>query len=391
MIHTPTFDPFSTNLGLILAMCCIGAVYSDSLSPETVRWLVNIVHPCVLRSSQVYKLAHNPQQRIDLNHGLSTATEELLALGLFHSLLLWHGSPTQRQQAREDFWTIATAARRVGLLQPLPQDNPNASALHQPGPVTGDEVNSWSWASWLENEKRSRLMTFIFLFDSCSTIYFNNKAQFDVFEIMVPLPADDAAWEARTAEECASALGLRGEQAQVGNISGSRRAKQLGMSEALGVLYGASQGHFPTRATNVYGKFSKFCALPDILRMMLTQPQSSYMPSLSIFVAFSSRSIGEGLQAAQAHSNRKPALQVPQRATSTTRLYNSAQQSALSKYGRRAGMQTSQFSSRRINVGVGFAETEFISSSSHNCSSGNRDLRIGRPRRILAANIVSTF
>jgi len=39
------------------------------------------------------------------------------------------------------------------------------------------------------------------------------------------------------------------------NESGSRRAKQLAMREALCVLNGACPGQFPERATNVFGKF----------------------------------------------------------------------------------------------------------------------------------------
>jgi hypothetical protein len=98
-------------------------------------------------------------------------------------------------------------------------------------------------------------MAYIFLIDASSTIFFNAQPQFDVYEIKGPLPADDAAWESRTAEDCASALGLRGQAAQTKNISGSRRAKQLGMEEAMRVLYGAGQGRFPERATNAFGKF----------------------------------------------------------------------------------------------------------------------------------------
>jgi hypothetical protein len=101
-----------------------------------------------------------------------------------------------------------------------------------------------------------------FLIDACSTIFFNTQPQFDVYEMKIPLPADDAAWEARTAEDCASALGLRGQAAQIKNVSGSRRAKQLGLAEALQVLYGPGHSKFPERATNVFGKFSRSLPKP---------------------------------------------------------------------------------------------------------------------------------
>jgi hypothetical protein len=257
IIHAPTFDPLSVDLSLVLAMCCVGAVYSDRLSPEDVRWLMDVVRAAILKSSQIFKFSQSEQQTGNVPFTLPAHVEELQALMLLHSLFLWHGSQKQRQRAREGFGALANVARRAGLLQSIPRGQPNSSALHQPGPVTGDEVNTWDWLSWIENEKRVRLMADIFLIDACSTIFFNTKPQFDVHELKIPLPADDAAWEARTAEECASALGLRGQSAQIGNVSGSRRAKQLGVPEALQVLYGAGHGRFPERATNVFGKFSR--------------------------------------------------------------------------------------------------------------------------------------
>lgn len=258
IIHAPTFDPLSADLSLVLAMCCVGAVYSDRLDPTDVRWLMDIVRPAVLRSSKLFQLPQVDKGGNETNLILSSAhVEEIQALALLHSLFLWHGSQEQRQQAREEFSTLARFSRRAGLLQPLPRGHPSSSALHQPGPVTGEEVNTWEWTSWIESERRVRLMANIFLLDVCSTIFFNMQPNFDVSDLKIPLPADDAAWEARTGENCASALGLRGQAAQVTNISGSRRAKQLGIAEAFQVLYGAGQGRFPERATNVFGKFGK--------------------------------------------------------------------------------------------------------------------------------------
>ncbi|KAF1913243.1 fungal-specific transcription factor domain-containing protein [Ampelomyces quisqualis] len=255
IIHAPTFDPLSADLSLVLSMCCVGAVYSDRLRPEDVRWLMDVVRAAILKSSQIFNSSLSEQQTGNVLFTSSVHVEELQALMLLHSLFLWHGSQKQRQRARNDFGALANLGRRAGLLQSIPRGQPNSSALHQPGPVTGDEVNTWDWSSWIENEKRVRLMAYIFLIDACSTIYFNTKPQFDVYELKIPLPTDDAAWEARSAEECASALGLRGQSAQIGNVCGSRRAKQLSIPEALQVLYGAGHNRFPERATNVFGKF----------------------------------------------------------------------------------------------------------------------------------------
>jgi hypothetical protein len=273
LIHAPTFDPLSANLGLVLAMCCVGAVYSDRLAAKDVRWLMDVVRAAVLRSSQIYNSPQAPQQHADSTQNLTAHVEELQSLTLLNSLFLWHGSQQQRQQVREEFGALANIARRAGMLQSLPRGHPSSSALHQPGPVTGEEVNTWNWTSWIENEKRVRLMANLFLIDACCTIFFNTQPQFDVYEMKIPLPADDAAWEARTAEDCASALGLRGQAAQIKNVSGSRRAKQLGLAEALQVLYGPGHSKFPERATNVFGKFSRSFPKP------ISQLEANLLPS----------------------------------------------------------------------------------------------------------------
>jgi hypothetical protein len=272
LIHAPTFDPLSADLGLVLAMCCVGAVYSDRVDPKDVRWLMDVVRGAVLRSSRMCKMSQTEQEADDFTQNFSDHVEELQAIVLLHALFLWHGSQKQRMRVRDDFAALASIARRAGLLQSFPRGHPKCSALHQPGPVTGEEVNTWDWPSWIENEKRVRLMADIFLIDACSTIFFNTQPQFEVYDLKIPLPADDAAWEARTAEDCASALGLRGQAAQMNNVSGSRRAKQLGITEALQVLYGAGQGRFPERATNVFGKFSTLHVSSGPQHMLIQPP-----------------------------------------------------------------------------------------------------------------------
>ncbi|PSN69224.1 hypothetical protein BS50DRAFT_335898 [Corynespora cassiicola Philippines] len=254
MIHMPTFNPATANDGLVLAMVCIGAVYSARLGVREVRWLMELARTCVLRSSHIYQLAiHNARDEAPSDDRSSSDIEEIQALVLLQCIFVWHGTQKQRQQGREEFWALANVARRADLLRPVPKDRPSSSVLHQPGPLDGHDINSWSWTAWIEQEKRARALYLIFLIDASLAIFFNIPPQFDVHDIKLPLPADDAAWEARTAEDCAATLGLRGNGAQAKNLSGSRLPKQLGMPEAVKCLYNGNQ--FPERTTNVYSKF----------------------------------------------------------------------------------------------------------------------------------------
>ncbi|PVH91382.1 hypothetical protein DM02DRAFT_705047 [Periconia macrospinosa] len=253
MIHM-SFNPITAYDGLVLSMICIGAVYSDRLGVRAVRWLMDLAQASVFRSSRVYKaVVQGTQGKTQLDVQSWTDIEEIQALVHINALFVWHGNPTQRKQGQDHFWTLSTIARVFGLLNPLAPGNHDVSALHQPGPIQGNEVNLWTWRSWIEQETRTRVMYMIFLMDVALAIYFNAQPQLDAFDIKLPLPADDAAWEARTEEECANALGLRGQAAQGKNDAGSRRPKQLGFAETLQYLYQSEQ--LPQRATNIYSKF----------------------------------------------------------------------------------------------------------------------------------------
>ncbi|KAF2705628.1 hypothetical protein K504DRAFT_93778 [Pleomassaria siparia CBS 279.74] len=255
MIHMATFNPIVANSGLVLSMVCVGAVYSDRLGVKEVRWLMELVRASVLRSSQVYRLVtQSAHEVVDINNTrLFHDIEEIQSLILLHSIFIWHGSQKQRQQGRDEFVQIADIARRVDLLNAIPSGQLNCSSLHQPGTIGNNDINAWTWDSWVGQEKRSRVMYMIFLMDAALVMFFNVQPQFDIYEIKLPLPADDATWEAKSQEECAAALGLRGEAAQARNFSGSRHFKQLGMSEALQHLQRG--GEFPQNTTNVYSKF----------------------------------------------------------------------------------------------------------------------------------------
>jgi hypothetical protein len=104
-------------------------------------------------------------------------------------------------------------------------------------------------------------MYLVFLTDAALTIWFNCAPQLDPSDIKLPLPCDDAAWDATDQEDCARAPGFRGAEAQAAiNTAGSLRLKQMAMHHAMSILYNASYVTLP-RTTNVYSKFILIHAL----------------------------------------------------------------------------------------------------------------------------------
>jgi hypothetical protein len=78
---------------------------------------------------------------------------------------------------------------------------------------------------------------------------------FQAPDIILPLPADDAAWDAPNSESCAEALDLRGTELQLKvNTTGSLRLKSLELHHAIQALHSPLAVIRP-RTTNVYSKF----------------------------------------------------------------------------------------------------------------------------------------
>jgi hypothetical protein len=259
ILHIPTFRIAEAFDGLLLGIICIGAVYSDRMSTFQVREMMELAKAVIERNSQIYSIVSREQTR-DSGFGDESIVpsksdlEQITAIFMMQVLFTWHGTPLQREKARREFPLVAEIARRAGLTKPVTSSP--FSVLHQPN-VTVENFNaaSFDWNSWVEQEKRSRLMFTLFLTDCALVLYFNTPAQFEKDEIRLPLPADDAAWDAQTSSECAEALGLHGPVvARSRNPEGTRRPKQPEMHSALNALMHNAWDLQPG-TTNLYSKF----------------------------------------------------------------------------------------------------------------------------------------
>ncbi|KAI9812839.1 MAG: hypothetical protein M1832_006460 [Thelocarpon impressellum] len=260
MIHMPTFNFMEVYEGLLLAIICIGAVYSDKLSVGQARELTERAQSATRRTSPLYaavKAESNGGQSMAFNHGagLPSDVEQIQALTLLKILFTWHGSQAHRESARKGFKDIVSIVRKARYLEPVPAGEHGFSLLHQPNlAVEKCKASDFDWLAWVEQEKRSRVMSNIYLVDTALVIYFNMPPHLDSMEMRIPLPADDVAWDAQTASDCADALGLHGPGPQAKNVTGSRRMKQPDMRSAMQTLLHPTYDLQPC-STNVYSKF----------------------------------------------------------------------------------------------------------------------------------------
>ncbi|KAL1302184.1 hypothetical protein AAFC00_002615 [Neodothiora populina] len=261
LIHMPTFDIFKANESLVLAIICIGAVYSEKRDVYQVRKMMELVNEAVKTSSRVYMVTSGLVSEGESPLGtLQSDLEEFQACSLLITLFVWHGNPAQRALARQEFGQIVAISRRMGLTEPAPPGHPSYSSLHHPGQILQGAIPSWNWLSWVVQETRSRIMFSIVLLDAALVMFFNTQPHVDHLEIRLPLPADDAAWDAKSSEECRDVIGLMGSSAQFGNVSGSQRLRQPDMRSAMRSLMDPTYT-FQPRSTNAYSKFILIHAL----------------------------------------------------------------------------------------------------------------------------------
>lgn len=254
-LHIPTFRIMEAYTGLVAAVCCIGACYSDYVSPDHVREMMNFLKAALERDLGLLNNSDGPSN-FRIEHAKDKKnTEKLQTLVLMVGLLIWNGTPAQRESARQLFPIVASIARDSNLLQ-VTSDPSLFSIFHQPN-LSPQDINprNFDWDSWIQQEWRIRLMHMIYLTDVAQGLYFNCDPQFDSFEIHIPLPADDAAWDAQSADVCAQALNLHGTEAvKSTNPDGSQRSKQPELDWALKALLHPTYKLQPG-STNLYGKF----------------------------------------------------------------------------------------------------------------------------------------
>lgn len=267
LLHIPTFKIMDAYTGLLAGMCCIGACYSDCVTAANVREMMDFLEVALARDCKMMSASQLQVQQIQA--GTRADVEQLQAVLLMCILLIWNGTPHQRERARQIYPLLAANARRFSLFQPS-IDPARLSPLHQIdfNPQTFDSRN-FNWELWVDEERRIRLMLGIFLTDSAMGLYFNSPPQFSAFEIHLPLPSDDAAWDAETSDDCAAALGLHGpDAARERNPSGTQRAKQPEMDWALKALLHNYQ--MQPGSTNLYGKFVLIHAILTLIRRAYT-------------------------------------------------------------------------------------------------------------------------
>lgn len=247
-LHVPTFNIVLCHNGLLMAIICVGAVYSErGIRQDEVRKFMDYAYNAMInRLNDMNSSVDGPARPPEI--------EDVHALQLIFVLFTWHGSERQRALAKQKYRIVVDIARRARLFRPVTSREvavESVSYLHQVYPESQHDTikKTWNWAAWIEQERRNRCMYTVYLLDTAFVIYFNVPPIIRASDICLPLPCDDAAWDARDATECANALGMGAEPQP-----GTQKPRQMEFGVALQMLMTPGV-HLPFCSTNAFSKF----------------------------------------------------------------------------------------------------------------------------------------
>ncbi|KAI1463007.1 fungal-specific transcription factor domain-containing protein [Daldinia caldariorum] len=179
LIHQATFEPSKSESLLLLSMILLGATYSEKEAHQLAVCIHDVIRPAIFSHA-----SFNPKpdlwmlQTILLVEcfGKSRAGQKQHDMShLFHGMLI-------NLIRRSDCQSV----------RPIrPHEDKDKDSL----------VADRSWRQWVEAEEKKRLALLCFMWDTQHAVLFCQSLCMSAFELRVPLPCNQALWEASTAAE----------------------------------------------------------------------------------------------------------------------------------------------------------------------------------------------
>ncbi|KAF4962296.1 hypothetical protein FSARC_9627 [Fusarium sarcochroum] len=245
-IHHAALDINEIYVGLLAAICCTGACNLDGLAVHDVQEMLDSLAVAVQRDYEIS--SRDTHERGQSNDGYPTNIEKLQAVLLTCVLLLQFGSREQEKHIRQLQPTLAAHARRAGLVG-LSKHSASSPSLHRIKIERNTfDGRSWTWESWIGQERKCRLVHSLILLDTLMRVKYGMQPLYDVSSRSLSLPCDDSAWYADTAEKCAAALGLNNDGA--GREQGGSGTQNIERSEMSWVVKALSCPKHPIHPGN---------------------------------------------------------------------------------------------------------------------------------------------
>ncbi|KAF4952532.1 hypothetical protein FSARC_12614 [Fusarium sarcochroum] len=163
-IHHADLDINEAYNSLLVTICCTGACKSDSLTGRDVQEMLDSLAVAVQRDcTNAPPDVHEGGQSVDTR---PNDVGKLQATLLTYALLLQFGGREQEKHIRQLRPILVAYAQRTGLVD-LSDDFACLPSLHQVKIERNTlDVRLWSWESWIDQERKCRLVHSLILLDT---------------------------------------------------------------------------------------------------------------------------------------------------------------------------------------------------------------------------------
>ncbi|KAI1205781.1 fungal-specific transcription factor domain-containing protein [Annulohypoxylon truncatum] len=179
LIHQATFEPNKKEPLLLLSLILLGATYSEKEAHQLAVCIHDVIRPAIFSHA-----SFNPKPKLWMLQtillvecfGKSRAGQKQHDMShLFHGMLI-------NLIRRSDCQSIRPTRPCDGIIRE-------------------ELMSDRSWRQWVEAEEKKRLALLCFMWDTQHAVLFCQSLCMSAFELRLPLPCNQALWEAPTAAE----------------------------------------------------------------------------------------------------------------------------------------------------------------------------------------------
>ncbi|KAI1799677.1 fungal-specific transcription factor domain-containing protein [Daldinia bambusicola] len=179
LIHQATFEPSQSESLLLLSMILLGATYSEKEAHQLAVCIHDVIRPAIF------------------SHESFNSKPDLWML---QTILLVECFGKSRAGQKQHDMSHLFHGMLINLIRRSDCQSVRPSRPHEDNDK-GSLVVDRSWRQWVEAEEKKRLALLCFMWDTQHAVLFCQSLCMSAFELKIPLPCNQALWEASTAAE----------------------------------------------------------------------------------------------------------------------------------------------------------------------------------------------
>ncbi|KAI1646611.1 fungal-specific transcription factor domain-containing protein [Daldinia loculata] len=179
LIHLATFEPSQNESLLLMSMILLGATYSEKEAHQFAVCIHDVIRPAIFSHA-----SFNPKPD----------------LWMLQTILLVECFGKSRAGQKQHDMSHLFHGMLINLIRRSDCQSVRPVRPHEDNDK-GNLIDDYGWRRWVEAEEKKRLALLCFMWDTQHAVLFCQSLCMSAFELRVPLPCNQALWEASTAAE----------------------------------------------------------------------------------------------------------------------------------------------------------------------------------------------